>query len=325
MKINVLKDANVEGKLILLRTDVNSPVVKGKLIDSPRFSEAAKTINYLLKKKAKVVILAHQGSKESPDFMPPLLQHARILSKYAKRKISYVDGLFEDRTIRKIKSLKNGEAILLKNVRHYKDEFNLKKSRFHAFSKIFDIYVNDAFSVSHRKHASIVIPPEKIISYAGLLFEKELDAIQRFASKKSQAAAYLLGGEKIKDYLPLFDVLKDKKNILLLSGVPANIVLISLGRNLGYENHWVKEKRYANLLPEYKERYLRYSRQIILPVDFAIGSPEKNISINSRKEALLSEAPYKEKIWDVGHKTSDLFKKKLEGKRLIFMKGPLGY
>lgn len=317
MKLKTLKNFDFEDKLVLLRVDINSPIVNKKIIDNPRIEESAQTVKELLKLNCKVVILAHQGRKGDYDFIP-LNQHAKLLSKYVGKEIKYVNGLFEDNALEEIDKLKQGSAILLKNVRSYEDETKLEKSRFYRFSKFFDIYVNDAFSVSHRSQASIVIPPRIIPSCIGINFEKEINALSKFSVNSKEKAVYLIGGVKIEDYFPIFNVLKNKNSKILASGVLANLILVGLGKDLGYENKWLMEKNYFNLIPKLIEIYSSYKEQIVLPIDFAIDGKE-------RKEVLLEELPIDKKIWDVGHKTVEIFKKEIKESAVIFMKGPLGY
>jgi phosphoglycerate kinase len=319
MNLQTLDEVNFENKLVLLRIDINSPVVKGKIAAGPRFKESAITIQELLTKGAKVVIIAHQGRREGKDFLS-LEQHAEILSRYVRKEIKFVPDLFGESAMIEIKNLKAGKAILLENVRAYDDELNIneKGNRYHNFCKLFDVFVNDAFSASHREQGSIVIPPLHLKSFIGRSFEKELKAAEHFSLNSSWSTALVIGGAKVDDYFPLFDSLRKKKNKMLVSGVLANILLIAKGKNLGYENIWAIEQGYEPLIPKLKELSQKYERQIILPVDFAIGDTK-------RKEISLERAPFKEKIWDVGKKTVSLFKKELGDVRAIFMKGPLGF
>ena len=124
MKLKTLNDVDVKGKKVLIRVDINSPVVNGLIEDNPRFEQSAKTISYLVDKGAKVVIIAHQGRKGDNDFLP-LEQHANILTKYCGKKIRYIDELFEDKVSGEINKLKMGDGILLKNVREYNEEKDL--------------------------------------------------------------------------------------------------------------------------------------------------------------------------------------------------------
>lgn len=325
MKLKTLDAFEFNNKKVLLRIDTNSPILKEKILDNPRFEESAKTINELIKKKAKIVIIAHQGRKGSKNFTSSLNQHALILSKYTNKKVRYINYLFEKEAILSITSLKAGEATLLKNVRCYNDEFIVKNSRFHEFSKKFDIFINDAFSVCHRSNSSVIIPPKHIPAGMGLSLKSELSALSgiKISEKSRKKSIFLIGGEKIEDYLGLFSLLKNKKNKIIASGVLANLILIARGEKLGYENIWAKKKGYSKFIPKLKKIYRKYHSQIILPVDFAIGNPHINKA--KRKEFPLQKAPFADKIWDIGHNSVNIYKKHIKEARFIFMKGPLGY
>jgi len=121
----------------------------------------------------------------------------------------------------------------------------------------------------------------------------------------------------------LFSILKNKNNKIIASGVLANLILIARGENLGYENIWVKENKFNEFLPKLKILYKKYQSQIILPFDFATGNPD--IKKAKRKEFLLQEAPFNDKIWDVGHNTIKIYKKYIQNADIVFMKGPVGY
>ncbi|MEI6850209.1 MAG: phosphoglycerate kinase, partial [archaeon] len=199
MKFKKLSEVKVKDKKVLLRIDINSPVINGKIEDNPRLQECAHTIKYLIKNKAKLVIIAHQGRKGDRDFVS-LKQHASLLTKHSKIKITYIDSLFEATASRAIENLKSGSALLLKNVRSYDDELDINKkdNKFSEFSKQFDLFVNDAFSVCHRKQSSLMIPPKYITSCIGLALEKEISALDKF-SIKNKPTLYLLGGAKVDD------------------------------------------------------------------------------------------------------------------------------
>ena len=321
MKLPTLKNLNLERKSVLLRIDINSPVVKGKILDNPRFEASVKTIKYLIKKEAKITIIAHQGRKGDKDYTS-LEQHASLLSKYIKKKIAYVDDLFGEKAGRAIANLKPKQIILLKNVRFYEDEVNIndKKNHYPQFCKLFELYVNEAFSVSHRKQSSIMLLPKYLPSSVGFEFEKELKALENFSKYSVKKRIFILGGAKIDDYLPIFENLKNKNNKILAAGVLGNILLIIKGYNLGYENLWLKNHGHLILMPQLKKLYKKYKDQIILPTDFGLITEKgKRLDVN------LKQAPYKYKVYDVGEKTIEIFKGYLEQADYIFMKGPLGF
>jgi len=318
MKLKTLKEAKLKNKRVLLHIDVNSPVVDGKILDNPRFKSSAETIRYLLKKGAKVAILAHQGRRGDRDFLD-LHQHAKLLSKYSGNNVKYRDGLFDKSTIDTIYELQSGESILLENVRSYDDEISPKtEHRYKALCNHFDLFVNDAFSVCHREQGSIVFPPKYLPSYLGLGIQNEISTLNKFNLGRKKTI-YLLGGAKVDDYLPIFNKLKNKRNKILASGVLANLLLVAKGHDLGYEKKWLKEKGYLNYLPQLTSLYKKHRHQVILPVDFAIDSNGR------RTEISLHGFPIGSKILDVGHDTVKIFKSEIKKFRSIFMKGPLGF
>ncbi|MEK6933464.1 MAG: phosphoglycerate kinase [Nanoarchaeota archaeon] len=319
MNLCTLNEGNFENKLVLLRIDINSPVVKGKISDGLRFKESAITIRELLEKRARLVIIAHQGRKEGKDFLS-LEQHAKILSDCIEKEIKFVPDLFGELAVGEINNLESRKGILLENTRAYNDELDLDEgtNKYHIFCKMFDFFVNDAFSVSHRKQGSIIIPPMHLRSFIGRNFEKELKAVGHFSLNNAQNISLVIGGSKIEDYFTLFESLKKKRNKMIVSGVLANLLIIAEGKDLGYENIWMTEQGFDNLIPKLKEVLNKYKEQIILPVDFAIGNVR-------RKEISIENAPFDEKIWDIGKKTASLFKKELENAGAIFMKGPAGF
>lgn len=315
MKLKTLNDVRIRNKRILLRIDINAPVVKGKIQDSPRFAASSETIRELLKKNAKIIILAHQGRKGDKDFLS-LEQHAEILSWYVKKKILYVDDLFGKKAHDKIMKLGEGQAILLKNVRAYNDEMNFNKNnRYRDLCKHFDIYVNDAFSVSHREQGSIILPPRYLPSCVGRDMEKELRALEHFHLKKKGKIIFILGGAKVEDYLPLFRMLK-RNEVLIAAGILGNLFLILRGYDLGYEKRWLKKKGYLDLLPRLKRIYQKYREKILLPMD---------VVLQNGLQKDLGQAPFPSKIMDVGKKSIAFFQEQLQDADLVFMKGPLGF
>ena len=127
MSLQTIKNLDLKGKVVILRIDINTEIIKGKVQDNPRFKAHSETINFLKKKKAKVIILAHQGNTGEHDFTS-LEQHAKIINKYTK--IKFVKDIIGEKSINSIQNLKNGEALLLDNVRFLKEEFNLGNNKF---------------------------------------------------------------------------------------------------------------------------------------------------------------------------------------------------
>lgn len=312
--MKTLKDFNFKGKKVLLRTDINSDVAERteKILMSERIKEASKTIIELKKKKAKVVVIAHQGNPGKEDFLP-LKQHAKFLNKFVK--IKFIDDIVGERAIESINNLKNGEAILLDNLRFLEEELDIKKVPnriIEILAPMFDIYINDAFSACHREHSSIVLLPKAIKEKgAGLILEKEVNALKKINIKN---CLYLLGGAKPEENIKL---LKGKK--VLACGLFGQLCLVASGKNLGYQNEFLKKSvlikgDYNDFLKELKLKLAN----VETPVDFAVNFNKK------RKEFDLKDFPVNYEIEDIGEKTIKKYCEEIKKAKAIYMKGPAG-
>jgi phosphoglycerate kinase len=307
-----LIDLKLKGKVVLLRADVNSDVVRGKVLLGERLKETAKTVKLLKKKGARVVIMGHQGNVGKDDFIS-LRQHAKLLSQFVK--VKFVDDVIGRKAVLSITKLKDGEAILLNNIRFVDDEFFPKKkdnSIVKALLPICDLYVNDAFSVCHRSHTSIVSFPKVLPSACGLLLSKELDSIKKVSMKK---CVYILGGAKPETNIKLL-----KGNKVLACGLFGQTCLVANGKNLGYQNGFLKKATlvkggYRGFILKLKRR----QKNVVTPVDFAVRVE------NKRKEFSLNEFPLDYQIDDIGSETIKKYVKIIEKAPAIYMKGPAGF
>jgi phosphoglycerate kinase len=300
-------------KKVLLRVDINSDVVDGKVIDNERIKESAITIKELIKKNAKIVVIAHQGNPGKKDFIS-LEQHSKLLNKYVK--IRYIPDVIGQESRSAIQEIKSGEAILLDNIRFVEDEISPNKNQPNRilafFRNLFDYYINDAFSVCHRDHTSITGFP-KIIKECcvGRSLEKELKALQKISIKD---CLYILGGAKPEDNIKL---LKGKK--VLACGLFAQLCWISLGKDLGFQNEFLKK---ATLIKGDYDEFLKKLRSklenVALPVDFAV-SKDKN-----RVEYGIEEFPLHYEIQDIGEKAQKNYIEAIKNAPAVYMKGPAG-
>lgn len=315
--LKTLDSVDLKNKAVLIRVDINSPIINGKVILNDRIKEHAKTIKELLKKKAKVVILAHQGRKGEEDYIESLEQHAKLLSKFVGKKIIYIDDIYG--AVEKIKSLKYGEAILLKNVRSLDEETLKVSAEEHAKSKLvttlsplFDYFVQDAFSVCHRSQASVVGFPKVLDTIIGRALEKELKSLEKI--EKLSEGTFILGGAKIEECIILLKyVEKNKINAKILSsGIFSLACLSAKGYEVGNEN-----KVDENIISEIKEMIKKVN--VIIPKDFAIE--DKN---HKRKEIKLEDLPTDRKILDIGKATIKEYKNIIKKSKFIFLKGPAG-
>lgn len=320
MDIKKISPLLLKGKKVLLRLDLNSAVYKNKVLINPRIKAHAKTVKWLSENGAKTIILAHQGRKNDKDYLENLNQHAKLLSAFSKIKVDYVNDLFGSLAKKRINSLEGGEAILLKNVRAYKDEINLKlkTNKFINFSKQFDLYINDAFSVCHRNQGSIIIPSKFLPSFAGPVLYAEVNSLKKFITKSKNNLLISLGGEKVSDYISLLNVFGRAKTKFILGGVLANLFLMDKGFDFGYESKWLKKNNYVKKFYDLKQGIYNKKLNLILPKDFAINK-------NGRKEVILSSLPINKKIMDIGERTIKEFKKEIKKAKVVLVKGPMGF
>ncbi|MEK6898181.1 MAG: phosphoglycerate kinase, partial [Nanoarchaeota archaeon] len=281
MRLKTLNNLKLNGKKILLRVDLNSDVINGKVVESERIKAHAETIKILLKKKARVVILSHQGSLGKKD-CTSLKQHAKILSKHVK--IKFVPEVMGKKAWREISSLKNGNAVLLENVRFLKDEFtpSVNNSFVNFMKEIgFDYYVNDAFSILHRNQTSIVSFPKIFPHAAGPVLMNELKNINKIKSKLKNCL-FVLGGAKTKDLLPLLN------QRVLTTGKLSLVVL----KAKGYEI--TKENGLNNTELKMASKIKKHFNNLEVPIDLALNVNGK------RKEISVEELPKKHLVWDIG-------------------------
>jgi len=300
--MKTLNDFDFQGKIVLLRCDLNSDVKKKKLLKSERIREASITIKELKKKKAKIVIVAHQGRPGDEDFIS-LKQHCKQLNQYTK--VNFVEDIIGQRAEKAIKKLKNSEAILLENIRNLKEEFTPEKSNkiSNFFARLCDIYVNDAFSVCHRKQTSILLPRYIKKSCAGRILEREVQALSKIKLKNT---LYILGGAKPEDNIKLLGSHK-----VLSCGLFGQVCLINKGKKLGEQENYLKKKKVFIKISKDK------LRKVETPVDFAVD-------INGRKEISLEGFPNEHEIFDIGSETQKKYIKEIKNANAIYMKGPAG-
>jgi len=300
--MKTLDSFNFKNKVVLLRADLNSDVVGGKVLSNERLRASGETIKDLKKKGAKVVILAHQGRKGKKDFIE-LRQHAKIL------KVKFVDGVINKNAEVAIAKLKKGDVILLDNVRGLKEEFKPSKN---ALVKFFvgkvDFYVNDAFSVCHRKQTSIVSFPKYFPSCAGRTLEKEVNALKKVNLKD---CLYILGGAKPGDNIKLLG-----KKKVIATGFFGQLCLIAKGVKFGGHEKFLKRM----LGEEFKvvRKLKNKMNNVLTPIDYAIKKNGKRVELS------LGEFPSKYVIYDIGEKTVSLFEEEIRKAKAIYVKGPSG-
>jgi phosphoglycerate kinase len=330
VKYLTLDDVKVKDKVVLLRVDFNSPVdpESKKIIDDARIrAHSETTIKELAEKGAKVVILAHQGRKGDPDFIP-LKQHAEILSKVLGKPVKYVDDVFGEKAKDAIKNLKSGEILVLENVRTYAAETKEGTPEEHAKTELVknlaplaNLFVNDAFAAAHRAHVSIIGFTAVLQSAAGRIMERELKSLSKVLESPEKPCVFILGGAKADDSLEISKYVLNKRiaDFVLTGGVVGHVFLAAKGFDLGKLNtDFLEKKELMGLVPGIKELIQKYPDKIKTPKDLAIEVNGK------RKEISVDELPADYPIFDIGTKTAENYAKIISNAKSIVVSGPMG-
>ncbi|MFH1127104.1 MAG: phosphoglycerate kinase [archaeon] len=326
MQFLKMDDFEVSGKTILVRTDLNSPLDENnQIIDNIRIKRHSETIRELSDKGARVVVMAHQGRAGDSD-LTRLDAHARALSKHVGKMVTYIDDIFGTHAKNSIKGLRDGDIILLENVRFNAEETGLKENHHEAhmvreLRPLIDYYVNDAFAASHRAHVSLVGFPEVIPSFAGRVLQKELEILSKVSKNPERPAILSVGGSKIDDTMKVTEQILSAGacDKVLTSGLVGLVFLVASGEELGETTYNLLVKKKADLeIPRAKRLLAKYGNKIEMPVDVAICVNDNRIEMPVRN--LPSDFP----ILDIGKETIKKYKSILNEAATIVGNGPAG-
>lgn len=263
--IKFLRDFDVCNKVVLVRIDLNLPIVGGKIVDAYRLDEAIPTIKYLIKRKAKVVLMSHYGRPtagfEVDLSLSPLVNE---LSKKLDQDVKFSVDSLSQITTEQINDLKPGEVILLENLRFHDDEMKNNSKFAQGIASVGDLYVNDAFACSHRKHASIAGIPKYIPGCCGLLLEKEISNLKRYFEGDIGKVMTITGGSKVSTKIDLLNVLVKKSDVLVVGGAMANTFLKANGISIGQSLY---EYEYIDTAKEVLKAAERNNCRVMLPND----------------------------------------------------------
>ncbi|NCD00544.1 phosphoglycerate kinase [bacterium] len=310
--LNKIKSFNK--KTVLVRCDFNVPIEKGRVKENYKMKMTLDTINFLLEKGAKVVLMSHLGRPEKKgDLKFSLKPVAKELSLMLEKKVIFSEELFGKNVKKKIKDLKDDEVLLLENLRYFKEEKKNSLSFAKKLSSLADIYVNDAFAVSHREAASVSAIKKYLPSYAGLLVEKEVNNLSKGLEPKEPLVS-VIGGIKISTKIKLLEQLSKDSKYVLLGGALANNFFLAQGKELGKSLVDLDSLDWINNFLKNKKN----SQKIILPVDFLVSSGKK------RHIKKINEIKEKDNILDIGPETIALFSKYIKLAKTVIWNGPMG-
>jgi len=306
-----LRDFNFKDKRALVRVDFNVP-----LSSDFRIKATLPTIEYLLKENAKIILLAHLGRPQWKIVEELRLDPvAKRLEELLNKEVIKLDDCCGEKIEERIKEMKSGEIIFLENLRFYPEEKENDEKFAKQLASYGDIYVNDAFGVNHRAHASLVGIPKYLPHCAGFLLEKEIKILSKVLENPKRPLLAIIGGAKISTKIKVIKKFLDRADNLLLGGALANTVIAAKGITIGRS---VTEK---GMEEEVKEIILT-SHKLHLPVD-AIASVDPSGQSDNRITP-IGKTSQEEMILDVGPETNDLFKRIISQAKTIIWNGPMG-
>lgn len=320
MQLKSVKEIKkLKGKRVLLRVDFNIDLGANHRVDKSedwRLRKSLPTIKYLLKKKAKIILVAHlgqPGGKTAPSLrLSPIVDY---FEKLLGRKILHVHHSFAKEAIALAHTLSVGKILLLENIRFEKGEEQNSRALAKKLASYADVYVNDAFGVSHRSHASISRITEYLPSYAGLLLQKEVETLSRVLKNPHKPLAIIIGGAKIETKVGAIKNLMKKADYILLAGTIANTILQAQGVSVGRS---IVDKATAKWLKKIKLT----SKKFKLPLDAVLAKQAKQSS--SSRLAAIGQVKEDEIIMDIGPETLKLFKSVVDKSKMIVWNGPMG-
>lgn len=322
MNKKTIRDVNVEGKRVFVRCDFNVPLdEKGKITDENRIQGALPTIKYLLDHGAKVVLASHLGRpKNGPEAKFSLKPVAERLNQLLGGKVTMANDVIGEDAQKKVAALKNGEAVLLENVRFHKEEEKNDPEFAKKLASFADIFVNDAFGTAHRAHASTEgISHFVKTSVAGFLIEKELEVMGGALADPKRPFVAILGGAKVSDKIGVINNLLEKVDKLLIGGAMAYTFIVAKGGKVGMSK---LEADKVDLAKELLEKAKAKGVELYLPVDTVIAQEFK-----ADAESKVCETMAIPDGWeglDIGPKTAELFAGVIKTAKTVIWNGPMG-
>ncbi len=320
MSFKTIRDVTLTNKAVLLRADLNVPAKDGKVTDSTRIDRLKPTVDYLVSKGAKVLVLSHFGRPKggpsdefSLKFLRPVLESAW------GHKVDFAEDCVGPKAQDKAKALQPGQILLLENLRFHKGEEANDATFVAELAKLGDIYVNDAFSAAHRAHASTEGLAHKLPTAAGLLMEAELNALSAALDAPEKPVMAIVGGAKISTKLSVLDNLVRKVDVLFLGGGMANTFMHAQGIEVGKS---LCEKDMADEAKKIMATAKASGCEIMLPVDRVIVD---KFGENAPNEVCpANKMPADREAVDIGPETVKALRKKLESCKTVLWNGPLG-
>jgi phosphoglycerate kinase len=327
MPIGTIRELGCEGKTVLLRLDLNSPIdpTSNLILDDKRFREHLPTIHAL--SGSRVVIVTHQSRPGKKDFTP-LEAHAEKLEHLLGKPVTYVDSIFGWHAREAVHAMKTGEVLMLENVRFNAEEnLTLKPEeakKTHLVKKLSamaDVFVNDAFGTAHRSQPTVVGLPLVMRSAGGLLMEKEVSTLSKVFSGAPRPVCMVLGGTKVDDSIDVARHVLDNgiADQVIVIGVVANVFLIAAGYDIGKPStQLIAQLKYQPEIEKAKEILLRYRDRVVMPESVAVRQA------NHRVEYAIDKIPDDAPVLDLGMDAVATIVREIKKVGTVVFNGPAG-
>jgi len=319
--MKTISDINLvlENKRILLRVDLNVPMKNGAITETSRIQKIIPTIKLLIKKKAKIIIISHIGRPKGKIVKGMTLEPiSKKLSQFLNKEIYFNKNPINENTVIETNRMSNGSIMMLENIRFNKGEEENDESFSKKISLLGDIYVNDAFSCSHRAHASIEGITKYLPSYFGIQILEEMNALKKITSEIKKPISCIIGGSKISTKINIIiNLIKIFDNIIIVGGM-ANTILKHTGSKIGKS---ICDENSENLVKDILEKSKSNNCKIYYPQDVVVS---KNLNdIGKNKE--IHEIEDDDMILDIGVKTISSIKEIIDNSNTVLWNGPAGY
>ena len=321
MKMKSIRDVDVKGKRVLVRVDFNVPTSDGTVTNEKRIRAAMPTIEHLSDNGARVVLMSHLGRPKGEGYEEEfsIAPAARVLSKLLGKDVKVVPVVTGPEAVAASKALEDGQVMMVENLRFDKREKKDDEAFARELAELGDIYVDDAFGVSHRAHASVDAVAKLLPAYSGFLMEKEVETLQGVIDDPKRPFMAILGGAKVSDKIVLVERMLDIVDSLVIGGGMCFTFLKAMGHEVGnslVENDWVQHA--GELIAKAEKSGV----DLVLPVD-VVAAREIREDAETRTCA-VDEIPADMMGLDIGPATCELFRQKIAGMNTIIWNGPMG-
>ncbi|PZD95181.1 phosphoglycerate kinase [Paenibacillus sambharensis] len=315
-----VRDVEVAGKRVFVRVDFNVPLENGAITDDTRIRETLPTIKYLIEKGARVILASHMGRPKGQVVEEMRLTPAAArLSELLGKPVAKADEAVGDAVKAKVAELKDGDVLLLENVRFYAGEEKNDPELAKSFAELADLYVNDAFGAAHRAHASTEGIARHLPAVSGLLMEKELSVLGKALNNPDRPFTAIVGGSKVKDKIDVINKMLEIADNVIIGGGLTYTFFKAQGHEIGKS---LVDNEKLDLALGFIEKAKSLGKNLLLPVDIVVTD---DFSANANTQVVAIDGiPAEWEGIDIGPKTREIFADTIKNSKLVVWNGPMG-